>query len=148
MEKMNNIAKQITEMTLSALIGVEESINEIARINLNNYVDSLIRLKNANQDPGLIGGSRILHRIKQSADIGITASEGIEGSAGIQLKLLLGANIAGSREIQTCARIGVELESQSVGMPDFSKIEKMTVAELQEFKKIVNKKLVNNDETE
>ena len=127
---------EITQITLDCMLGIREGVGKCRTEEFASYIRTLIAAKDAKLDIAAIQWPMLMDRTRQSVDAGLsaTAKSGVEG--GIEWKFI---TLGGSTEQQKqqAIRLQVEMEFLSIGAPDLSVLDKMSVNELQKMLEIV-----------
>ena len=128
---------EIVSIATDALAGIRTSIGNQRNTEFAAYLAELIKAKEAGMNPDAIGLPMLSDRVRMQVTAALSAitKTGAEGGISWTIITLKGSY---SREQQTGASITADMEFQSQGVPDFSAIKTMPVADLNNLLTIVN----------
>lgn len=128
---------EIVEITVQAITGTREGVGKQRFYELSQFVGLLIKLKENDLSPELIGDPMLNDRLKIGVSAVLSATTKTGGEGGIEWKIVkLSGNY--SREQQTGASISAEMEFSSKNAPDFSEVKILSVDDLKKLAEIVN----------
>lgn len=130
------IKDQITNITLDTMLGIREGVGEARVMEFREYVQDLIRLKEADIDLSVIPYPMLMDRVKQGVEAALSSKTeaGIEGGATWSIATLKGLY---GKETQQGAKVKVDMEFMSVGSPDFARLQELSVEELKVLMEVV-----------
>lgn len=128
---------EIVQITVETIAGTREGVGKQRFVELSKFVDLIIKLKQAELSPELIGDPMLNDRLKLTVSAVLSATTKTGGEGGIEWKIIkLSGNY--SREQQTGASISAEMEFSSKNAPDFSEVKILSVDDLKKLAEIVN----------
>lgn len=128
---------QITNITLDCMLGIREGVSKCRIEEFKSYINDLIEAKNAGLEPDTIQFPMLSDRVRQSVDASLSAKSAGGVGGGVKWTIAdLSANY--SKEQQQGIRVKVDMEFVSIGAPDFSTIQSMSVEELIKLLEVVN----------
>jgi len=133
---MSLMQEEITQITLDTMLGIRKGVGEARVWEFGEYVDDLIKAKDAGLDMEALPMPMLMDRTAQGieATLARTAKGGVSG--GVVWSI---ANIGGeySRETQQGIRVKVDMEFMSAGAPDLNKLKEMSVDELRKLRELI-----------
>ena len=129
--------EQISKITLDCMMGIREGVGRCRVKEFNSYIENLIQIKEAGIDVNTIQFPMLSDRVKQGVEAALSSKSevGVEGGATWQIATL-GASYG--KEKQQGIKVNVSMEFMSVGSPDFTAIQALSVEDLKKLMEVVN----------